>query len=235
MAVRGQVQLGLLGAFSLHIEAEPVRVPMNAQRLVGFLALHEGALQRQHVAGSLWSDSSEERAAGSLRSALWRLGHPIHPLVEVQDSHLRLSPNVDVDLRACEALAVRVLDDSQVLSEVDMDGALLSVDLLPDWTEDWVLINREHHTQLRVRALEALCRRLTKMGRFGQAVQAGMRGVAVEPLRESAQRMLIAAHIAEGNVAAAAHCYDTFRDLLRRDLDIEPSDAMAELVKDIGR
>lgn len=235
MAIQGSMRLNLLGAFALHIDAEPVRVPMNTQRLVSFLAIHQGALQRQHVAGSLWGDSSEARAAGSLRSALWRLGHPTDPLVEVRDTHLRLNPIVDVDIRACEALARRVLDDDQVLSEADMDGALLSVDLLPDWTEDWVLMNREYHTQLRVRALEALCRRLTEMGRFGQAVQAGMQAVAVEPLRESAQRMLIAAHIAEGNTSAAAQCYDAFRELLLADLDIAPSSAMAALVRDLGR
>lgn len=235
MATQGLVQLGLLGAFSLRIETEPVRVPMNAQRLVSFLALNPGALQRQHVAGSLWGDSSDARAAGSLRSALWRLGHPVHPLVEVRDTHLRLNPIIAVDIRECEALARRVLDDSQPLSEDDMDGALLSVDLLPDWTEDWVLMNREYHTQLRVRALEALCRRLTAMGRFGQAVQAGIQAVAVEPLRESAQRMLIAAHIAEGNASAAVAGYDSFRTLLQDDLGIAPSSAMVDLVKDLGR
>jgi hypothetical protein len=65
----------------------------------------------------------------------------------------------------------RVLDPSQDLDDVArVNEEVLSVDLLPDWTEDWVLMERERYHQLRLRALEALCRRLTLKGRCGQAV-----------------------------------------------------------------
>jgi DNA-binding SARP family transcriptional activator len=229
------VQLGLLGSFRLRVDYEPARLAMNGQRLVCFLALHDGLLLRQHVAGSLWGDTTEQHASGSLRSALWRLGGPGHVLVEVEDSHLRLCPGVAVDIRASEALARRVLDESQDLSEADLDDALLSVDLLPDWTEDWVLVRREYHTQLRLRALEALCRRLSNMGRFGQAVQAGTLAVSGEPLRESAQRVLVTVHLAEGNVGAALKQYDSFRELLRDELRLDPSREMQTLVKGLAR
>jgi DNA-binding SARP family transcriptional activator len=231
----GSVQLGLLGSFSLHIDAEPIRLPMNAQRLVSFLALHDGLLLRQHVAGSLWGDTTERHAAGSLRSALWRLGHPTHPLVEVADSHLRLSLGVAVDVRESEALARRVLDDSRDLSQAELDVGLLSSDLLPGWNEDWVLVRREYHIQLRLRALETLSHRLSEMGRFGEAVQASMIAVSAEPLRESAQRTLVAAHLADGNVAAAVKQYDSFRELLQDELKLDPSVEMQALVKGLGR
>lgn len=227
----GGVQLGLLGAFSLAFGANTVRLPMSAQRLVSFLALHDGSLLRQHVAGSLWGGTTDRHAAGSLRSALWRLGHPAYPLVEVEGPHLRLSANVVVDLHASEDLAHRVLDEAHDLEEAELDQTLLSEDILPDWTEDWVLVKREHHAQLRMRALEALCRRLGELGRFGEAVQAGMLAVAAEPLRESAQRTLIAVHIAEGNVAAALKQYDSFHTLLRDELHLEPSAEMQALVE----
>lgn len=234
-ALSGDVRLGLLGSFRLHIDARAVPLPMSAQRLVSFLALHDGELLREHVAGSLWGDVTERRAAGSLRSALWRLGHPTHPLVEVSDAHLRLSLAVAVDLRASEALANRILDPAGELIESDLDEAPLSQDLLPDWTEDWVLVKREHHAQLRLRALEALCGRLCEMGRFGHAVQAGMLAVSVEPLRESAQRTLIAAHAADGNTAAALKQYESFRVLLRDELDLEPSPEMQTQIEVLRR
>ncbi|HVL89948.1 MAG TPA: BTAD domain-containing putative transcriptional regulator [Actinomycetota bacterium] len=227
----GHARLGLLGSFSLHIGSEPVRLPFNAQRLVCFLALHEGDLLREHVAGSLWSDATERRAAGSLRSALWRLGHPTDPVVEITDAHLRLSQGVVVDVASAEALARRILDDGIELNEADMDEVSLGKDVLPDWTEDWVLVRREYHTQLRLRALEALCRRLSAIGRHGQATQAGLMAVSAEPLRESAQRVLIAASLAEGNIAAARKQYDSFRDLLRKELDLEPSPDMRALIE----
>jgi len=225
------VELGLLGSFRLRVDSEPERLAMNGQRLVCFLALHDGMLLRRHVAGSLWGDTTQRHASGSLRSALWRLGGSGHVLVDVEDSHLRLCPRVAVDMHASEALARRLLDDSHDLSEADLDDALLSVDLLPGWTEDWVLVRREYHTQLRLRALEALCRRLSGMGRFGQAVQAGTLAVSGEPLRESAQRVLVMVHLAEGNVAAAVKQYDSFRELLRDELRLDPSSQMQMLVR----
>lgn len=225
------VSLGLLGGFRLNIETREVPLPMNAQRLVCFLALHDQPLMRTFVSGSLWGESTEHRAGGSLRSALWRLPHDPHPLVSLTSEHIELSPVVTVDLRLGKALAHKVLDPSQRLDDVaEMNEEVLSADLLPDWTEDWVLMERESYHQLRLRALESLCRRLTADGRFGQAVQAGVAAVSGEPLRESARQALIQAHLAEHNVAAAINEYSSFSQLLQDEMGLEPSDDLRALV-----
>lgn len=228
------VRLGLLGGFRLSIESEVMPLPLNSQRLVSFLALQARPMMRRFVGGSLWGDSTDERAGGSLRSALSRLRHPRYSLVLVTTDHIGLSPLVAVDLREGEALAHRVLDPTADLDDIaQVNEEVLSADLLPDWTEDWVLMEREAYHQLRLRALEALCRRLCAKGRVGQAVQAGLAAVAGEPLRESARRALIQAYVAEGNVSAALREYDAFCDLLRVELRRDPSDEMRALVDEL--
>ncbi len=227
------VRLGLLGGFRLMIESKEVTLPMNSQRLVCFLALHEQPMLRTFVGGSLWGESTDLRAGGSLRSALWRL--PRAPLVALSSNHIGLAPTVAVDFREGEALAHKVLDPSQDLDDVaEANEEALAADLLPDWTEDWVLMERESYHQLRLRALEALCRRLREKGRFGQAVQAGVAAVAGEPLRESARRTLIEAHLADRNVAAALREYQAFRELLQRELGLDPSEDLRALVEGLG-
>jgi DNA-binding SARP family transcriptional activator len=224
-------RLRMLGGFQLHIEAEEVSVPMDAQRLVCFLALHDQPLLRTYVGGSLWGESTEHRAGGSLRSALWRLRQASYPLVTLTSDHIVLSESVTVDLRDGKALAHRVLNTSLELDDVvGANEEVLSADLLPDWTEDWVLMERESYHQLRLRALETLCRRLSAAGRFGQAVQAGVAAVSGEPLRESARSALIEAHLAERNVAAALREYDAFRRLLHDELGLDPSEDLRALV-----
>jgi DNA-binding SARP family transcriptional activator len=228
------VRLGLLGGFRLTIESVETALPMNAQRLVGFLALNNQPLQRGYVSGSLWGDSSEHHAAGSLRSALWRLRHPRYTLVALTSDHLALSPTVSVDLREGEALAHRVIDTSQDLDDVaEVNEEVLSADLLPGWDEDWVLMDRERYHQLRLRALESLCRRLSAKGRHGQAVQAGLAAVSGEPLRESAWHALIDAHLGEHNVAAAVREYESFRRLLDAELGIAPSRDLQVLIEGV--
>jgi DNA-binding SARP family transcriptional activator len=226
------VRLGLLGGFRLSIESEVVPLPMNSQRLVSFLALQARPVLRNFVGGSLWGDSNEQRAGSSLRSALSRLRHPRYSLVAVTSDHLELSSSVAVDLREGEKLARRVMDPTQELDDISqLNDEVLSADLLPDWSEDWVLMERESYHQLRLRALEALCTRLTAKGVFGQAVQAGLAAVAGEPLRESARRALIEAHLAEGNTAAALRECEDFTTLLRDELGLEPSKKMRELME----
>lgn len=227
-------RLGLLGGFRLSLGPEVIPVPMSAQRLVCFLALQDQPMLRTFVGGALWGDSTQHRAEGSLRSALWRLPRPEH-LVTLTADHIALSESVSVDYREGEALAHRVLDPAQELDDVAaLNEEVLSADLLPDWSEDWVLLERERYHQLRLRALEALCRRLATIGRFGQAVQAGLAAVAGEPLRESSRRALIEAHLAEHNVAAALREYDAFAALLRADLGLTPSDDLRHLVHGSG-
>jgi DNA-binding SARP family transcriptional activator len=156
-------------------------------------------------------------------------------VVSLTSDHIALDQAVVVDLHEGEALAHRVLDPSQDLDDVEeVNEDVLSVDLLPDWTEDWVLMERESYHQLRLRALEALCRRLTAKERFGQAVQAGLAAVSGEPLRESARLALIEAHLAERNVAAALREYESFRQLLQDELGLEPSEDMRVLVEGLS-
>ena len=54
--------------------------------------------------------------------------------------------------------------------------------------------------------------------------------MAAEPLRESAHRMVISAHLAEGNCSEALRQYERFRALLADALGLEPSPQLTELI-----
>jgi DNA-binding SARP family transcriptional activator len=222
-------RLRLLDAFELVCDGVPVAFPMSAQRFVAFLALHERPLLRSYVAGTLWLNSSEERAHANLRSTLWRLHRCNRDLVEVRGQQLRLCPEVEVDLREVERLARSALDGT-ALDALELPPAALAGDLLPDWYDDWVLIEREHFRQLRLRALDALCERLTRAGRLGEALEVGLAALAGEPLRESAHRAVIRVHLAEGNPGEAIRQYHFCRRLLDEHLGVEPSQQMEELI-----
>lgn len=202
---------------------------MSAQRLVAFLALHERPLQRLHVAGSLWLDSNEANANASLRTALWRIGRHDCRLVEASGTQVGLAPGIAVDLHAVREQARRVLRHEHV-TPADLDGLCLAGELLPDWYDDWVLVERERFRQLRLHALDALCEELTAEGRYAAAIEAGHASVAAEPLRESAHRLLVAAYLAEGNAGEAIRQYRFFRELLHTELGLEPSPHMEALV-----
>jgi DNA-binding SARP family transcriptional activator len=230
------VTLALLDAFELRLAGEPVSLPPSAQRLLALLALHERPLRRLHVAGTLWLDTPEERASANLRSSLWRLNRPGPRLVEATSLQLRLAPEVRVDVRETAALAHRLLAASETPegeSEVELDPARLTGELLPDWYDDWVLIERERLRQLSLHALEALGERLLAAARLGEALEAALAAIAMEPLRESAHRLLIRIHLAEGNAAEAIRQFDFCRRLFRDQLGLSPSPQLEELVANL--
>jgi DNA-binding SARP family transcriptional activator len=223
-----QVQLTLIDGFELRYDGEPVQLPMSAQRLVAYLALRERPLLRIQVAGTLWLDSSERRSYANLRSALWRLGGGRHAVVEATASHVGLSRAVVVDVRRTISLARRLLehpDEAEGLRAADLSG-----DLLPGWYDDWVLIERERLHQLRLHALEALAGLAIRQGRFGQAIDMALTAIQADPLRESAHRVLIRAHLAEGNGGAAMRQYRDYCRLARETLELGPSRELRELV-----
>jgi DNA-binding SARP family transcriptional activator len=222
--------LNLLDGFHLVSAASSVPLPLSAQRLLAFVALHDRPLQRSYVAGSLWLDSPEERAYASLRSALWRLHRCGLPLVQSSGPQLWLDERIVVDLREAEALAHRALDGT-CAEPFDVAASALTSDLLPDWYDDWILLERERYRQLRLRALDTLCDRLVQAGRLNAALEVGLAAVAGEPLRESSHRAVIRVHLADGNVAEAIRQYRLCRRLLHGHLGLEPSDQMAELMR----
>lgn len=223
------VQLRVLSGFELRVDGDVAPLPSNVERIVGYLAVHRRAQPRLTVASTLWMDTTEDRAAANLRTALWKCRQSVDNCISVHGNMLALSPSVDVDLDSAVALTHRLLDDDELRRE-DCDPGLLIGDLLPGWDEDWVLFERERLRQLCIHALEALCRKLSTAGQPARAIDAGLAVVAAEPLRESAQRVLIAAHLQEGNVSEARRQYLGYRDLLWREMGIEPSESLRALV-----
>jgi DNA-binding SARP family transcriptional activator len=233
VAASRTVRLGLLQGFQLQCAESEVDLPLSSQRVLAFLALQVRPQARCYVAAVLWMNFAEERAGASLRSALWRINRCGHPLVAADTRALRLMPDVVVDLRESARSARRVLAGEAKGGGVRVED-LTAGDLLPGWYDEWVVTEREHFRQLRLHALEKLCEQLTDEGRFGQSVEAGLAAVSAEPLRESAHRVLIRAYLTEGNRGEAIRQYEACRQVLRRELDIDPSPVTHALLASPG-
>ena len=213
----------MLRSFELRHRHESVPLPPAAQRLVALLALERCALRRVFIAGTLWTDYSEAAANANLRTALWRLRRLPCALVDATPTHLSLARCVEVDLHRAAAIAHHLADGAEDWLDDDVDAIVGAGELLPDWYDDWVVIERERFRQARLHALEALCRALARSGRYESAIDAGLAAVAGEPLRETAHRAVILVHLAEGNRGEALRQYEFCRRLLKEQLGLEPS------------
>jgi SARP family transcriptional regulator, regulator of embCAB operon len=228
-----ELELSLLGAFGLVNGAVPVVLGTGSQRLLAFVALQERPTSRDTIAGTLWPDVSEAQAHASLRSAIWRLEQIARDALEIDVLELDLTQAVKVDYRNSEALAHRLLIFDTMPSERDMSAEAieaLASDLLPDWYEDWAVIEAEDWRQLRMHALESMAERLLEGERFGDAIAAARAAARVDPLRESPHAILIRIHLAEGNQSEALREFREFATLMRDELGVEPTPRLSALV-----
>jgi DNA-binding SARP family transcriptional activator len=199
-------------------------VPEGSKHLLAFVALRRRRVERQQAAGALWPLGDEERAAGNLRSALWRLRRAGIDVLIADKWSLRLDADVRVDLHALEEWATRLINGCTTAQDLTIPPSSPdALNLLPGCYDDWALIERERIRQRVLHALEALSERLSAAGRFADAIESAMLATSAEPLRESAHRSLIKAHVAEGNLTEARRAYLAYQALMKRELGILPS------------
>jgi DNA-binding SARP family transcriptional activator len=147
----------LIGGLSLQYGGRRMALPSGGHRLLAYLALHPSGVDRRSSAEVLWPTVDDGRAAGNLRSALWRLQQVGCPLVRAGESTVALREGVDVDLARFEAWADRILSGAAGPADVAVDAEPIGeLELLPGWHDDWVLAARDRLHQRRLHALERL-------------------------------------------------------------------------------
>jgi len=224
--------LCLLGGFSLIVGDRSVALGSSGRRVLAYLALSDKPVTRSRLARSLWPEQADDRARANLRSAIWRMPSEGRGMVLEDGTFLSLDAATTIDVNELVAQCYSLLEST---SQLNWQSARrlqegLIVGLLPDWEDEWVLVERERLRQLHLHALEAVAARLLSVGKIAEAVHASAAALSAEPLRESAARLLVSAHLAAGNTAAARRVYERYRSDLVRELGIQPSGRLRELV-----
>lgn len=230
-----QLAICLLGGPYVIQAGNRIAVPEGSKKLLVFVALHDGRVDRRHAAGTLWPYVSDERASGNLRSALWRLKGAGIDVLEADKIFISLRAETVIDIYSLRDWAGRVIGGTAQMSDLALPTwNLEALDILPGWYDDWVIFERERLRQRLLHGLEALCCQLVRMGRYAEAVEVAMDAVDIDPLRESAQRALVAAHLAEGNVVEARRRYQAYFCLLGRELGVLPGAGIRGLMEQVA-
>ena len=231
----GVTALSLLGTWALHSDGEVVPATASEQRLVVLLALRRRQ-RRPYLAGMLWPDVGEKQALTRLRNTLCSLRRRCPRLLDVSEDAVALPSSVMVDVEQLEALA-RALLSGHLPEGPDPAAALTQLieadELLLGWYDDWILRERDRINELRIRALEVCVELLVGLGRLGEASEAAIAAITLDPLRESSHRALMRVYLAEGNPALAARQVDRYREILHAELGRlkEPTDQMLDLLE----
>jgi DNA-binding SARP family transcriptional activator len=220
-------ELRVLGQFTVSQGSRSIDIAPAGQRVLAVLALSDAGISRATLAGTLWPNKSQTRAAANLRCALWRLPEEIRATLEGNGVRLRLDSQWSVDIVEARRIAAELRDsyghDPKIVDHFRSD-------LLPDWAEEWLLVERERFHQLRIHALELLAGRQLNAGEPALAAETALLAICAEPLRESSMSVLLRAEIELGNRATAVEHYRRFATLLCNSLGVQPSSRLRAVV-----
>ncbi|RLC75688.1 MAG: hypothetical protein DRI61_14485, partial [Chloroflexi bacterium] len=247
------LRLKLLGGLHITLGEAELKgfVSRRAQALLVYLAVTGRAHFRDALAGLLWGELPQRRAAGNLRVVLSNLRHllPNHLTITRQSVEFNRDAPYWLDVEEfekrvrseesgvrSEELGVRgegaqlVTPNSQLLTRNLHEAVeLYQGDFLEGFYiskapafEEWMLLEQERLRQMALQALHNLVQYHTLRGEYAAGIKYATRLLALDPWREEAHRELMLLLALTGQRSAALAQYEKCRHLLETELGLEP-------------
>lgn len=192
---------------------------------------------RDELAELLWPESEPSAARLNLRVELASLRRQLEPPGVPQGAVLRadhavveLNPlAISTDVFAFQTAvqeAEKTEDQDRRISLLRRAVELYRGELLPGCYDDWVLWERSRLADRYLSALRELVCLLHGVGDLDVAIEYAHRAVAADPLSEEAHFDLIRLYASANRPADAVRQYHELEQILREELDGEPSEAI---------
>lgn len=237
------LQIHVLGGFELRVEDGGLLVlpTRKARTLLAILAMTPGMKQTRHgLAAMLWERSAEEQARATLRQTLSSIRKVLND--EAMDGVLYTdSDEVGLDTERCAVDAVMFERFAEQHSSEALEQAfhlykgdfLAGLSLREAAFEDWLAAERHRLQETARRALTELLEHLMDRDDRSQAAEVASRLLAIDPLQEPVHRALMKIHLMEGRRTSALRQFETCKELLDRELQIEPEEATRVMAQEI--
>jgi DNA-binding SARP family transcriptional activator len=213
----------------------------NVQQLLSYLILNRSCQHtREALAASFWPDVTPTQSKAYLRKALWQLqcafnnnhlSNQTNPIVVVENEWIYLNPtaNIWLDVSTLEHAFKKTEGISgEALSEKDLEiakGGILAYrgELLAGWAQEWCLQERERLQQFHIILLDKLVNNCLYNQRFELGLNYAIDILKQDPARERTHRALMYLYYMAGDRTAALRQYAICTNILREELDVQPS------------
>lgn len=227
-----------------------VQLTRENQALLAYLLLHRHRTHsREVLADIFWGEASQEKARGSLNTALWKIKKVLEPEGIPAGTYLKntqaggVAFNTDnqywLDVEAFEGEVKRNLslpfETAEASRLLDLEKALglYKGDVLEGFYEDWVLRERERLRALYLDALIYLLHYYRSHRVNEKAIIYGQQILDLDPLREEIHQEMMSMYIENGQRALAIRQYESCRSILAKEIGIPPMEATEILYKQI--
>jgi len=227
-----------------------VKLTREIQVLLAYLLLQRHRAQpREVLAGIFWGELSQERARGSLNTALWKLKKALEPngipagtyLINNHPGEVGFNREsqywLDVEAfeektRHLSACPLQMADETHV-QELEKILGLYTSELLEGSYKDWVLRERERLRALYLKSLGYLLEYYKLHGLYENGLACAQQILNLDPLREDIHREMMRLYLENGQRALAVRQYEICRKMLDTELSISPMEETQALFTQI--
>lgn len=234
----------LFGQFECIQGEQPTHLPAasDARGLLAYLFLHKGrAFPRSMLAALIAPDLPEAQARHALSQALWHIRRALPGLLESDINQAGIPDLLDLQVDALEFEALvkpHLVGESQpsvALSDLRRAVELYRSDLLEEFYDDWVLLERERLRELYLQSLERLGIEYKAALQYHQALTITQRLVNADPLNENARREVMRLYHYLGCPAEALRQYEICQDILQREFGLQPEAETTQIAHAISQ
>ena len=246
------LQIFLLGNPHITIDDEPAQInTARAIPLIAYLAITGKSQPREVLANLLWPESTQKQALAALRTTLWRMK------VARLDEWITLNRN-EIELNHQKNISIDVVNFKNLLEKCSTHGhppsqicryctPLLSeaielyrgefmagfdISKAPTF-DDWCMLQSVSLQIMHLGALERLVKCHRTFGDFNLAIHYARIWINHDHINEEAHFQLLQLYAITGQRTAGITLYKHYKEVLFRDLGVEPSNEITAIYKQI--
>ena len=218
-----------LGGLRITHHNRPISLSARrAEVLLAYLAITKRAHERESLGTLLWDDRTQKQTKANLRSLLAQMPAEIKEcLLATRNAiglkHVETTGSIWVDALAFEAASTEIGAQGDFLAHYK--GDFLAGVFIADsrGLEEWIAVTRERLRQVALAAHETAAKRALYARDYATGITHAQALVALDPLRETGQRLLMRLLVRDGHGNAALQQYQRLVALLNEELGVPPS------------
>jgi len=207
--------------------------------MIAALAVSARPMSRDSMAALLWSDRGEAQARASLRQAIFELQHcgDEEPVLVAGRDDLSVRPDLLVtDLELIRHAAAQG-DWPRLLEEIEQSesGLLNDLDGLDEEFDSWLRGERAHEPARTLALVVGAAERCIAAAGPRAALDIVSEVLRIDPVNEEATRLAMRIDKQLGDTGALNRHFNTLKQRLRDDFDVEPSPETIDLFARLTR
>jgi len=247
-----RLYISFLGTPQILLDGIPLNIPTaRAIPLIAYLAITGKSQTREILANLLWTESTQKQALAALRTTLWRLkivGLEDWITLDRNEIGLNYHRNIEIDVVNFKTILDKCSAHGHPPSQICLyctpalteavelyHGEFMSgfnISKAPTF-DDWRMQQSEMLQTLQLNALERLVRCHRTFGDFSLAIHYARTWLYLDRLNENAHFQLLQLYSITGQRTAGLSLYKHYKEVLSRELRIEPAEELTTLYKQL--